>query len=67
MYVDDIIVIGSHPMAVDSIIKLLKTDFAMQDLGNLNYFLGVKTIPPMASTCSLFAHTRELFDYPVEK
>jgi len=69
----------------------------VKDLGNLNYFLGVETIPisdglfltqrmyiidllkrcnmalskpastPMESTCSLFAHTGKVFDYPVEK
>ncbi|KAM6582045.1 hypothetical protein CsatB_009047 [Cannabis sativa] len=42
VYVDDIIVIGSHAKEVSTLISNLSSLFALKDLGNLHYFLGVQ-------------------------
>jgi hypothetical protein len=42
MYVDDIIVTSSSPMAIDVLLVDLKSDFALKDLGPLHYFLGIE-------------------------
>jgi hypothetical protein len=45
IYVDDIIITCSQPSAIDELLKSLTADFAVKDLGNLNFFLGVEVIP----------------------
>jgi histone deacetylase 1/2 len=45
IYVDDIIVTSSSPEAVSALLKDLKADFALKDLGELNYFLGIEVEP----------------------
>lgn len=42
VYVDDIIVASSSQDAVSSLLHDLKMDFALKDLGDLNYFLGIE-------------------------
>jgi hypothetical protein len=42
VYVDDIIVTSSCPTAIDALLKDLNTEFAVKDLGNLHYFLGIE-------------------------
>lgn len=42
IYVDDIIVIGSSPSTISSLIRDLGTHFAMKDLGLMHYFLGIE-------------------------
>jgi len=42
IYVDDIIVTSSCPEAVTALLQDLKQDFALKDLGELNYFLGIE-------------------------
>jgi histone deacetylase 1/2 len=42
VYVDDIIVASSVPSAVDALLKQLRDDFALKDLGDLHYFLGIE-------------------------
>jgi hypothetical protein len=42
VYVDDIIVVRSSPRVVDALLADLKTDFALKDLGDLHYFLGIE-------------------------
>ena len=42
IYVDDIIITGSSSQAVDSLILALGSDFAVKNLGDLHYFLGIK-------------------------
>jgi histone deacetylase 1/2 len=42
IYVDDIIVTSSSPEAVTALLEDLRTDFALKDLGNLSYFLGIE-------------------------
>ncbi|CAL2232282.1 unnamed protein product [Prunus armeniaca] len=41
LYVDDIILTGSSPAAIASVITLLSKEFDMTDLGHLHYFLGL--------------------------
>uniref|UniRef100_A0A2N9E6L3 Integrase catalytic domain-containing protein n=1 Tax=Fagus sylvatica TaxID=28930 RepID=A0A2N9E6L3_FAGSY len=45
IYVDDIIITCSKPPTIDAFLHSLTTDFAVKDLGNLNFFLGVEVIP----------------------
>jgi hypothetical protein len=42
VYVDDIIVTSSSPAAVKALLDDLRSDFALKDLGDLHYFLGVQ-------------------------
>jgi histone deacetylase 1/2 len=42
IYVDDIIVASSSQDATDALLRDLSKDFALKDLGDLNYFLGIE-------------------------
>ena len=42
IYVDDIVVTSSSSKAVEAFLKDLCMDFALKDLGNLHYFLGIE-------------------------
>jgi histone deacetylase 1/2 len=42
VYVDDIIVVSSIPSATSALLKKLNEDFALKDLGDLHYFLGIE-------------------------
>jgi hypothetical protein len=42
VYVDDIIVTSSSPAAVNALLQDLGSEFALKDLGELHYFLGVQ-------------------------
>jgi histone deacetylase 1/2 len=42
VYVDDIIVVSSNPKATTGLLHELKKDFALKDLGELHYFLGME-------------------------
>jgi histone deacetylase 1/2 len=42
VYVDDIIVASSSPDATKALLADLQRDFALKDLGDLHYFLGIK-------------------------
>jgi len=42
VYVDDIIVASSSSQATEALLKDLQRDFALKDLGNLHYFLGIE-------------------------
>jgi hypothetical protein len=45
IYVDDIIIVSFVPTAIDELLQLLSTNFAIKDLGKLHYFLGIEVIP----------------------
>jgi hypothetical protein len=45
IYVDDISVASSPSQAVDALLADLRTDFALKDLGQLSYFLGIEVKP----------------------
>jgi hypothetical protein len=42
IYVDDIIVASSTQQATTDLLKDLKADIALKDLGELHYFLGIE-------------------------
>jgi histone deacetylase 1/2 len=42
VYVDDIIVASSTPEATNALLKDLEKEFALKDLGELHYFLGIE-------------------------
>ena len=42
VYVDDIIVVSSSDTAIDRLIHQLRSSFALKDLGQLHYFLGIE-------------------------
>ena len=42
IYVDDIIIIGSHFALINSLIVQLHSQFALKDLGPFSYFLGIQ-------------------------
>jgi hypothetical protein len=45
IYVDDIIITSSQASAIDSLLHHLGSEFAMKELGGLNYFLGIEVVP----------------------
>lgn len=42
IYVDDIIVVSSRQEAVPTLLQDLQKEFALKDLGELHYFLGIE-------------------------
>ncbi|XP_051213673.1 uncharacterized mitochondrial protein AtMg00810-like [Lolium perenne] len=42
VYVDDIILVSSSPTAATALISALGADFAVKDLGQLHFFLGIE-------------------------
>ncbi|CAM8986787.1 unnamed protein product [Rhodiola kirilowii] len=42
VYVDDIVIAGSHYAAVDQLVKSLSETFPIKDFGKLNFFLGLE-------------------------
>lgn len=42
IYVDDIIVVSSSDQAVTSLLRNLGAKFALKDLGDLHFFLGIE-------------------------
>ena len=45
IYMDDLIITVSKPSAIDDLLCHLKANFAIKDLGSLNFFLGVEVLP----------------------
>jgi histone deacetylase 1/2 len=45
IYVDNIIITCSRHAAIQSLLRELHNDFAVKDLGPLNYFLGIQVMP----------------------
>ncbi|XP_026444323.1 uncharacterized protein LOC113344595 [Papaver somniferum] len=44
VFVDDIIVTGSHPVEISGLIEDLSVVFALKDLGDLSFFLGIELL-----------------------
>jgi hypothetical protein len=42
VYVDDIVIAGSSPGAVDVLVRSLSSSFPIKDFGALKYFLGLE-------------------------
>lgn len=53
VYVDDIIIIASIPVAISDLLQQLRVSFAVKDLGKLNYFLDVEVVPMKSGSYSL--------------
>lgn len=53
VYVDDIIVASSSLEATTALLKDLEKDFALKDLGDLHYFLGIEVKRSPDSSCSV--------------
>lgn len=45
IYVDDIVVVSSSEQATKALLCDLQTEFALKDLGDLHYFLGIQVVP----------------------
>jgi hypothetical protein len=45
IYVDDIILASSTDAAVEALLNDLRSEFALKDLGPLNYFMGIEVKP----------------------
>ncbi|KAM0014676.1 putative RNA-directed DNA polymerase [Helianthus debilis subsp. tardiflorus] len=45
VYVDDIIITGNNQDAINKVIAQLSSTFAVKDLGDLHYFLGIEIVP----------------------
>jgi histone deacetylase 1/2 len=44
IYVDDIILAGADMQSINRAITLLQNKFAVKDIGDLTFFLGIKAI-----------------------
>ena len=74
VYVNDIIIIGSSPTIVDKMIEKLNSTFALRDLGNLSYFLGIEVSYDKSSMhlsptkyISYLLHRTEMFNSELAK
>jgi hypothetical protein len=43
VYIDDIVIAGSTPAAVDRLVRSLSDTFPIKDLGSLEYFFGLES------------------------
>lgn len=64
VYVDDIVITSSNPTKLSALITMLHNQFALKDLGNLNYFLGIQvdcTPPPPSLLLRQTKYINDLF------
>lgn len=61
VYVDDIIITGSSTLEVSQLTSSLHKEFALKDLGDLNYFLGIQ-VTKTASGGLLLSQTKYVTD-----
>ena len=61
VYVDDLIIIGSDPSLVDTIIRQLDSKFSTKDLGVRSYFYGVEVLA--TSTSLLLSQQKYVIDF----
>lgn len=45
LYVDDIVITGNNPVLLHSLISQLSSQFALKNMGNRHFFLGIEVIP----------------------
>lgn len=60
IYVDDIIVTGSSSDHVSTLIQLLNSQFALKDMVQLSYFLGIQAT--FSDDCLIFSQQRYILD-----
>lgn len=51
VYVDDIILTGSHETKLNQVKEFLKTRFLIKDLGVLKYFKGIEVVNTVDGLC----------------
>ena len=62
IYVDDILVTGSDANHISCLLQQLNSVFAIKDLGNLHYFLGIEVLPfPNGLLLSQRKYIRDIF------
>ncbi|PKU79458.1 Retrovirus-related Pol polyprotein from transposon TNT 1-94 [Dendrobium catenatum] len=44
IYVDDLLVTGNNPLAIQQLLQQLRSHFALKQLGNISLFLGIQVI-----------------------
>lgn len=44
IYADDVIIIGKSRKGIEEVARGLKQNFALKDLGDFNFFLGIQVI-----------------------
>ncbi|KAH9657500.1 retrovirus-related pol polyprotein from transposon RE2 [Citrus sinensis] len=64
IYVDDILVTGSSSAQIEGIITLLGSEFALKNLGDFNYFLGLEVTPSSAGYIFHKLNKGTLFENP---
>lgn len=64
VYVDDLILTGNKPSLLDSFVQSLSDKFSLNDLGELNYFLGVEVVP---TTIGIFLSQKKYIQDILEK
>ena len=42
IYVDDIIITGTHPNMINKLVQTMQQEFPVKDLGSLSFFLGIQ-------------------------
>ncbi|XP_066324314.1 uncharacterized mitochondrial protein AtMg00810-like [Miscanthus floridulus] len=62
VYVDDLIVIGTHAEDIDNFKREMAACFQMSDLGVLSYFLGIEVKQEEALTLGQSAYTSKLLE-----
>lgn len=62
LYVDDILLIGSSPSTLSKFVNTLSTSFAMKDLGDLHYFLGIKVTKSPTTSSLLLTQSKYTLD-----
>jgi hypothetical protein len=61
VYVDDIIIASSSSSVVEALLRDLKSDFSLKDLGHLSYFLGIEVKQAADGIClSQIKYTTDL-------
>lgn len=60
VYVDDILLTGSDPIAFTSLIQVMGAQFALKDLGSISFFLGMEVVH--TATGLFLSHYRYISD-----
>ncbi|KAH9658913.1 hypothetical protein KPL70_023664 [Citrus sinensis] len=70
IYVDDIIVTGSNNIEIEQLVQDLSSTFALKDLGQLNFFLGIENCngadTPLATTDKLSKFMGSKYSNPTQ-
>jgi hypothetical protein len=59
IYMDDIIITGTHPQLITNIVELMQKEFPVEDLGSLSLFLGIQVTRSFAKQNMLLTSSIE--------